>query len=98
MVPAEEQTTGAAFGFDAPAARAPQAILLAVPPDTDERSAPDDVVVEIVAEARDLGRARMARPADLPEDLTGLLPAALLPATGATAVPIDGRLGAVVPS
>ena len=98
VVPAEDQTTGAAFGFDAPAARAPQAILLAVPPDTDE-GLTDDVVVEIVAEARDLGRARMARPADLPEDLTGLLPSALLPATGATAVPIGTvRLGAVVPS
>ena len=34
VVPATDQRTGAVFGFDAPAARAPQAILLAVPPVT----------------------------------------------------------------
>ncbi|MER5423919.1 hypothetical protein [Streptosporangium roseum] len=88
VVPASEQTTGAAFGFNAPAARAPQAILLAVPPDL---SKPIDgrTVLDIVAEARLLARVRMARPADLDRDLRGLLPAALLPATGATAVPLE---------
>ena len=42
VVPAVEQTTGAAFGFDAPAARAPQAILLTVPPDLAAGLTPDD--------------------------------------------------------
>jgi hypothetical protein len=88
VVPGEQQTTGAAFGFDAPAARAPQAILLAVPPDTGV-GLDADTLVAIVAEARDLARARLARPADLPAELAGLLPAALLPAAGATAVPLE---------
>jgi len=86
-VPGEEQVTGAAFGFDAPGSRAPQAILLAVPPDTGA-GLPPDTLVQIVAETRDLARARMARPADLPDQLHGLLSSALLPASGPTAVPL----------
>jgi hypothetical protein len=88
VIPEVAQTTAAAFGFDAPAARAPQAILLAVPPDLD-RPLDDETVVDIVAETRLLARARMARPADLAPDVTALLPASLLPATGATAVRLD---------
>jgi hypothetical protein len=88
VVPAQEQTTGAAFGFDAPAARAPQAILLAIPPDPgaelDART-----VVEIVADTRELAHARMARPADLDPAERGMLPTSLLPASGQTAVPLD---------
>jgi hypothetical protein len=81
-----------AFGFDAPAARAPQAILLAVPPDLE--SSPDamlgpETVLDIVAEARALAHARMARPADLEEALRGLLPAALLPAHGPSSVRLE---------
>ena len=87
LVPGEEQVTGAAFGFDAPGSRAPQAILLAVPPDTGA-GLPPDTLVQIVAETRDLARARMARPADLPDQLHGLLSSALLPASGPTAVPL----------
>jgi len=92
VVPAVEQTTGAAFGFDAPAARAPQAILLAVPPDLGAGLAPQ-TLVQIVAETRELARARMARPADLPDQLHGYLPTALLPVTGSTAVPFTFTTG-----
>ncbi|MFC0678065.1 hypothetical protein ACFFGH_09440 [Lysobacter korlensis] len=88
VVPASEQTTGAVFGFDAPAARAPQAILLAVPPDPATGLRPDDLV-EIAADVRMLARARMARLADLGPDIRGLLPASLLPATGPTQVPLQ---------
>jgi hypothetical protein len=88
FVPAEEQTTAAAFGFDAPAARALQAILLAVPPDLDTPLDPD-TLLEIVTEARELAHARMARPADLDEALRGLLPTVLLPAAGRTSVRLD---------
>jgi hypothetical protein len=88
FVPAQEQTTAAVFGFDAPAARAPQAILLAVPPDLDVPLDPD-TLLEIVAEARELAHARMARPADFDEAVRGLLPAVLLPAAGRTAVRLD---------
>jgi hypothetical protein len=87
VVPGEQQSTGAAFGFDAPASRAPQAILLAVPPDTNAGLSPD-TLVQIIAETRDMARARMARPGDLSDQLHGLLPSALLPASGATAIPL----------
>lgn len=88
VIPADEQSAGVTFGFDAPAARAPQAILLAVPPDL-ETPLDRDAVLDIVAEARELARVRMARPAELDEGLGGLLPTALLPATGQTAVSLD---------
>jgi hypothetical protein len=92
VVPAVGQTTGAAFGFDAPAARAPQAILLAVPPDL-ATGLPPNTLVQILAETRQLARARMARPADLPNQIHGYLPAALLPVTGSTAVPFTHTSG-----
>lgn len=93
VIPAEEQTTGAAFGFNAPAARAPQAILLAVPPNL-EKPMDEQTVLNIVAETRLLARARMARPSDLERGLTGMLPASLLPASGAIAVSLEPTGGA----
>jgi len=87
VVPEEEQVTGVSFGFDAPAARAPQAILLAVPPDVDQ-GLDAATLLEVVAETRELAQARMARPVDLDPALRGLLPTALLPAAGPTAVPL----------
>jgi hypothetical protein len=87
VIPAEEQATAAAFGFDAPAARAPQAVLLAIPPDLGV-PLDDETVLAIVRDARELAHARMARPADLPGDVAGLLPTALLPANGAIAIPL----------
>jgi hypothetical protein len=97
VVPGTEQTTGAAFGFDAPGSRAPQAILLAVPPDL-ELGLPPEILVNVVAETRDLARARMARPADLPPEFRTWLPTGLLPATGRPAAPLgpvgfEGGLG-----
>jgi hypothetical protein len=88
VVPDPEQTTGAAFGFDAPAARAPQAILLAVAPQPGA-GLDAQTVVDIVADTRELAHARMARPADLDPALRGMLPTSLLPAAGRTAVPLD---------
>lgn len=88
FVPSQEQTTSATFGFDAPASRAPQAILLATPPDVDE-PLDAEAVRDIVVETRRLARVRMVRPADLGTDLRGLLPSALLPATGRIAVPLE---------
>jgi hypothetical protein len=86
-IPSDQHTTAAAFGFDAPGARAPQAILLAIPPDPDQ---PLDAatIVGIVAETRELARARMATLPDL-GDASGLTPLPLLPRTGETAVRLD---------
>ncbi|GAA3077365.1 hypothetical protein [Streptosporangium carneum] len=81
VIPDTEHTTAAAFGFDAPAARAPQAILLAVPPDSGGSLDPA-TLLDVIVETRQLAHARMARPADLDPQLRGLLPTALLPAAG----------------
>jgi hypothetical protein len=88
VIPAVEQSTATAFGFDAPAARAPQAILLAVPPDL---GAPldDESLRDVVLETRELAHARMARPADLDEGARGMLPSVLLPAEGPLSVPLE---------
>jgi hypothetical protein len=88
VIPAADQRTGAAFGFDAPAARAQQAILLAVPPSA---ATPLDqaTLAQILVETRELAHARMARPVDLDNQFWGLAPTCLLPATGAIATPLE---------
>lgn len=63
-IPMPQRTSSAAFGFNAPAARAPQAILLAVPPAPRQRLDPG-LVQQIVAETRQLAHARTARIEDL---------------------------------
>ena len=75
-VPGRQHTTWAAFGYDAPRARPPQAILLALPADVD---APDQAadVLGSVLQARRLARVRSVR-APLPPELGLLLPSALL--------------------
>jgi hypothetical protein len=63
-VPSKEHTVTAAFGFNAPAARPPQAILVAVPPRDD---VPLDVatLLGILGDTRELAHARMATLRDL---------------------------------
>ena len=73
VVPDAEQALGAAFGFNAPKARAQQAILLAVPPDP-AAELDHGTLVAVLAETRELARARMARPVDLDEQFWGLAP------------------------
>lgn len=69
-------STGLAVHANAPGARAPQALLLAVSPDgggwTEER------VITLLDEVRELVRMRLATPADVPE-LGELLPAIGVP-------------------
>jgi len=62
-VPSRKHTTQAAFGFNAPKARAPQAVLLAVPPDVDVPLA-DAALLDTVLEVRETALARAARPTD----------------------------------
>jgi hypothetical protein len=88
VIPGSTQFAGAAFGFDAPAARAQQAILLAVPPVT-THPLDAQTLIEILAETRELAHARMARPVDLDGEFWGIGPTALLPATGAAATPLE---------
>ena len=62
-VPSRRHTTAAAFGFNAPKSRAPQAVLLAVPPDPEQRLTTSGLV-DVVLETRELAHARAARPTD----------------------------------
>jgi hypothetical protein len=62
-VPSRRHATTAAFGFNAPKARAPQAVLLAVPPDVSQRLDPT-ALLDVVLETRELVQARAARPQD----------------------------------
>ncbi|MFF8407566.1 hypothetical protein ACF06P_38780 [Streptomyces sp. NPDC015684] len=77
LIPAQRHTAGATFHYDAPGARAPQAVLLAVPPVVGEPWTPD-VLTAAIGEAFDLAKLRLV-------DLDALgwlgryLPAAYLP-------------------
>jgi len=63
-VPSRRHTTHAAFGFDAPRARAQQAVLLAVPPH-EQTPLTAEALPSIVLSTRELARARMAQPNQL---------------------------------
>jgi hypothetical protein len=86
-VPGTDHATTVAFGFNAPASRAPQAILLAVPPEEDTAMG-HPTLIDILAETRTLAHARMARPADL-RALSGAIPSIFLPGTGRSGVNLE---------
>lgn len=58
VVPALETTTGISFGFDAPGARPPQSVLLAVPPVPDQAWTLNGLA-QVVGETLDLAKIRM---------------------------------------
>ncbi|MGO4304289.1 hypothetical protein [Cupriavidus sp. RAF12] len=60
-IPSDQHVTSAAFGFNGPKSRAPQAVLLAVPPDATQRLT-DAQLAALVLETRLLARARANRP------------------------------------
>jgi hypothetical protein len=86
-IPMPHRTSTAAFGFNAPAARAPQAILLAVPPKPRQRL-DNALVQQIVAETRQLAHARTARMEDLGE-FQPLTPTMWLQSSGPTRVHLE---------
>ena len=88
--PRTMQTTTAAFGFDAPAARAPQAVLIAVPPDLTSFGAELDEarLVEIVADTRQSVLARAARIQDMGDYQTAV-GTAMFSATGRSGLRLD---------
>jgi hypothetical protein len=86
-VPEERHTTTAAFGFNAPAARPPQSILIAVPP-IEDQPLDAETVAEIVMETRELAHARVGRPEDVPE-LAGVFPLVMLPTAPNAGVSLD---------
>ncbi|MFD0507022.1 hypothetical protein ACFQ0G_38205 [Streptomyces chiangmaiensis] len=85
LIPAQRHTAGVTFHYDAPGARAPQAVLLAVPPTVGQPWTPDALAAAI-GEALDLAKLRLV-------DLQALgwlgryLPAAYLPETAMGTAP-----------
>ncbi|MDB5894573.1 MAG: hypothetical protein JWQ88_2104, partial [Rhodoferax sp.] len=78
-LPDRFQTAGIGFHYDAPGARPPQSILLALPPQADQAHWRFDEVVDVLHEALDLARLRAVRPRDLGSGLGELLPGNTLP-------------------
>lgn len=76
VVPADQETTGVAFNYDQPDSRAPQAILLAVPPDTRARW-DSDTMADVLMETLELARLRAVDP-DTLADVGHYLPAVCL--------------------
>jgi hypothetical protein len=60
-IPSQQHVTRAAFGFNGPKSRPPQAVLLGVPPDVGHRMTRDELR-DVVLETRELARARVAGP------------------------------------
>lgn len=77
-IPASEAVTGLSFHYDAPGARAPQSILLAVHPGADPDGWDFDLLVDTVNEAIELTHLRGVGPRELGA-LAGLLPSLFLP-------------------
>lgn len=77
-IPAAKETTAISFHYDAPGARPPQALLLAVHPDPAAGGWLPSQLLATINEALDLARIRCVRPQDL--DMMGaLLPLVYLP-------------------
>jgi hypothetical protein len=85
-VPSATEVTGISFHYDAPGARAPQAVLLAVSPAAAEAAWTFDALLETVREAYRLGRIRAVGPREL-ELLGPVLPATYLPESYSKDVP-----------
>jgi hypothetical protein len=64
-IPTDRETTGLGFHFDAPGARPPQSMLLAVPADPTAQNWTLEELVGVVNEAMALARLRAVRPQDL---------------------------------
>ncbi len=79
FIPDRFQTAAIAFHYDAPGARPPQSILLAVPPHQNQENWEFDDVLDVLHEAWDLARLRAVRPRDLAGGLGLLLPGNYLP-------------------
>ena len=78
VIPSTEHTAGLTFHFDAPGARPPQAVVLAVHPQLDPQRWDLDTLLATVAETRSLAKLRTLSLKEI-EGFAGLLPALYLP-------------------
>ena len=79
FVPDPFQTAAIAFHYDAPGARPPQSIVLALPPRLGQENWHFDDVLDVIHEAWDLARLRGVKPLDLEGSLGLVLPGNYLP-------------------
>lgn len=79
FIPDPFQTAAIGFHFDAPGARPPQTILLALPPQLSQPAWSFDDAVDVIHEAFDLAKLRGVRPRDLAGGLGAVLPGNYLP-------------------
>jgi len=79
FIPDPFQTAAIGFHFDAPGARPPQTILLALPPQAAQAAWSFDDAVDVIHEAFDLAKLRGVRPQDLAGGLGAVLPGNFLP-------------------
>ena len=79
FVPDPFQTAAIGFHYDAPGARPPQTILLALPPELGQAAWSFDDALDVIHEAFDLARLRAVRPRDLGGGLGAILPGNYLP-------------------
>jgi hypothetical protein len=79
FVPDPYQTAAIGFHYDAPGARPPQSVLLALPPHLDQDAWTFDDLIDVIHEAFDLAKLRSVRPRDLAGGLGALLPGNYLP-------------------
>ena len=87
-VPDTEHIGAVAFPHDLPGSRGPQAVVLAIPPVVGEKLT-GPVLVDIVAEVRQLARVRMANAGNL-GSAAGPLHFPVMPASGRTGVDLGG--------
>jgi hypothetical protein len=86
IIPSATETTGVSFHYDAPGARAPHTILLAVPPDPAMTTWSFDALLDTVLEAHDLGRIRAVGPKEL-TNVGVMLPCIYLPQSFSKDIP-----------
>jgi hypothetical protein len=79
LIPDPFQTAAIGFHYDAPGARPPQTILLALPPRLGQPAWRFDDALDVIHEAFDLAKLRAVRPRDLAGGLGAVLPGNFLP-------------------
>ena len=79
LIPDPYQTAGIGFHYDAPGARPPQTIVLALPPKLGQPAWTFDDLMDVIHETFDLAKLRGVRPRDLGSGLGALLPGSYLP-------------------
>jgi hypothetical protein len=86
IIPADEEMTAVTFHYDAPAARAPQTILLAVPPALNKESWDFKTVLDTILGTNELAKIRAIGPKHI-AGLGGVLPMIYLPQERTNQIP-----------